>query len=73
LLWGIARIKRQIMRLMADGQRRSLSTIVDRVDAPLNVTCYALRQLSTGEGKLLAILRLRPGARANRSYILEDA
>jgi hypothetical protein len=64
---SVPRIKRSILTLLADGQRRSLSTICDRTDAFMPVTCTALRQLSA-EGKVEAILSTRPGRKALRFY-----
>ncbi len=65
----LKRVKRQIMSLLADGNRRSLSTICDKTDAFMPMTCFALRQLSA-EGKIEAVLRLRPGQKALRFYQL---
>jgi hypothetical protein len=67
----LARTKRALLRLLADGQRRSLPTICDKTDAFMPLTCYALRQL-TAEGHLVAILRLRPEGKALRFYQRAD-
>jgi hypothetical protein len=63
----VARVRRSILTLLADGERRSLSTICDKTDAFMPMTCFALRQLSA-EGEIEAVLRLRPGQKALRFY-----
>jgi hypothetical protein len=67
----LARTKRALLALLADGQRRSLSTLCDQTDAFMPMTCLALRQLTT-EGHLVAILRLREGGKALRFYQRAD-